>query len=364
MSLRVIRADSEDLIGEVEKLRYRIYCEEKHLFRDSADHIDGRLRDGMDRFAHVWIAYEGDQAVGTIRLLWGAECDFDGSTEENFSLQPFVDVVGPARVAIYGRFMILPSHRATVVSALLLKAVSDFTIGQNIDVGFCDCEPHLVAFYEALGFRPYRSVYNDPEFGVKVPLVLIASDRQHLDRVESLFREFIPDSFRSEPEPELLDLLPRQNTSFTQSEAATAILRSFIQVDTDRSLVLRGITDAQLSDLCAKATTVKFTDGDVIIHQGHVSRTMWLILEGVLEVVVDGEVVGIRSAGDVVGELALLLDSDRSASVRGAGDGRAVGFSDRTISRLMEESPVLAAQFFFNLSAHLGSRILRETNNV
>lgn len=357
MAISVNEVATPEALALVEALRYRIYCEEKGLFQDGADHAHGRLSDPLDDAGHIWLAEEDGEPVGTLRVLWCRDLALDDDIEENFSLRAFAEVVGPDRMIIFGRFMVLPSHRAGMVSALLLDAAGAFALERSIDVGFVDCEPHLVAFYEAMGYRPYRSVYNDPEFGIKVPLVLVASDRAHLERIGSFIRPLIPDSM-PDAEPALLALLGPRSGPLSDPDAVTTLALAYDRHMGERGGLLAGLSADEIEQLCAKATPIEFTAGDDLIKPGHASRTVWLVLDGVVEIVAGQQVVAVRGSGEVVGELAMLLDERRSALVRAASDGNAIALSDRTLLHLIEEQPALAARFFFNLAASLGRTIL------
>lgn len=352
--MEVVPVADESQRVQVRELRYQVYWEEKHLGFEQVDHDRRAMTDPADERAHLWLAIDDGQPVGTVRVIWGGDSPFGSDVEENFSLQPFVEAVGPERIVIFGRFMVLPEYRSGLASALLLNAIAEFSFGRGVDVGFCDCEPHLVPFYESIGFRPYRSVYNDPVFGLKVPLVLLASDRRHLTSVDSFFLPMIPDSIASTVDPQLAALVRNPSVAGRPSEVVAA--RFSAAADRSDSF-LAELSESDFELLCQKATVVDFEVGDVLIKAGHASRTLWLLLDGVVEVAVDERVVVIKSAGQIVGEFALLLDEPRSAEVRAVSAGRAVALSDRTLQRLMTDAPGLAARFYFGLAGHLARRL-------
>src|SRR5437763_553390 len=68
-----------------------------------------------------------------------------------------------------------------------------------------------------------------------------------------------------------------------------------------------------------KRTPDRLRAGDVLVEEGDAgeeSSVVYLVLDGVLEVVVDGEVVGEVGPGAIVGERAGLEDGMRTASLR------------------------------------------------
>ncbi len=63
------------------------------------------------------------------------------------------------------------------------------------------------------------------------------------------------------------------------------------------------------------ATSVNLADGHVLCRQGSVGLQAFLIVTGTAEISQDDVVIGTAGPGDLVGELALLGDLRRTASV-------------------------------------------------
>ena len=347
-----------DEIAKVERLRYDVYHLEKSLFAGDADHDRRRLRDPQDPGAVIWLALDGDEEVGTIRLLWARHAEFSHHDEETFGVSEFIAIAGPDRVGLISRFIVRPEARGGVVAGLLLDAIAQYCIERRIDVALCDAEPHLVSFYEALGFRPYRAAIDNPEFGLMVPLVMLVSDRPHLQHVGSFVVDMLPDGFPSEVEPELAEMAGRP-TDASGSDPLVAISELFARSFDERPLIFEGLDDAQMKRLAARSTVVDFTTGDMLIKEGHASRTVWVLLEGSAEIVRAGRVVAVATRNSLVGELALLHDTRRSADVRATSPGRAIVLSPRTIEDLTEHEPEIATKLLFNLCAHLGRELLK-----
>ncbi|HZJ08649.1 MAG TPA: ATP-binding protein [Trueperaceae bacterium] len=84
--------------------------------------------------------------------------------------------------------------------------------------------------------------------------------------------------------------------------------------------LLRGLAPKDLETLLDSSSERELAAGDWLIHEGDVGDEMYVVLDGLLEVSVrEGAVeeqVAKRSQGDVVGELALLGRTTRTASVR------------------------------------------------
>lgn len=66
----VVRANTAQLLDQVYRLRYQVYCVE-NSFEDSAEHLDGRESDAHDETAeHILLLHRNSgAAVGTTRLI-------------------------------------------------------------------------------------------------------------------------------------------------------------------------------------------------------------------------------------------------------------------------------------------------------
>jgi CRP/FNR family cyclic AMP-dependent transcriptional regulator len=93
------------------------------------------------------------------------------------------------------------------------------------------------------------------------------------------------------------------------------------RVPAARLEVLRGLpmfehfSDDELATIDALGCQMLIEPGGVLIAQGRAGREAFIVCSGDAEVRVDGDVVAHVRAGDVVGEMALLDNMPRSASV-------------------------------------------------
>ena len=89
-----------------------------------------------------------------------------------------------------------------------------------------------------------------------------------------------------------------------------------------------------------------YEDGEIIVRRGEPGDVLYVVQDGVGEIVVDGgatEVV-LRSAGrnEILGEMAIFGGGVRSATMRAKGPSRVLTLDKRNFMRRMSEDPSLA----------------------
>jgi ATP-binding cassette subfamily B protein len=83
--------------------------------------------------------------------------------------------------------------------------------------------------------------------------------------------------------------------------------------------------------------------GEEVVRQGDLGDRLYAVGEGQLDVLVDGQLVGTLHKGDFFGELALLSEAPRSATVRTLGPTELYSLSREDFLVLMEHEPAVRA---------------------
>src|SRR5918995_4844297 len=117
------------------------------------------------------------------------------------------------------------------------------------------------------------------------------------------------------------------------------------------------------AELATSATPERLRAGDWLWRQGDPGDSLYVVLTGrleaVLEVPAPARVLRVVGRGQAVGELALLTDATRSASVRARRDSELLRVSREAFEALLNEQPAFAIA----LTRVLG-RQLREATSV
>jgi CRP-like cAMP-binding protein/predicted GNAT family N-acyltransferase len=357
-------ADTQDEREAVLRLGYEIYVEGMG-FDDGADHQRRVFGSTEDRTARFLYAAEGGRMVGAMRLHWGADAPFTDEMVATFGLSRFLEVVDRQYVFLVSRFMIVPDLRAGTLAALLINNAVEFGLQHQGELAFCDCQPHLMPLYTSAGFRTYTGPVNHPAVGILVPLVLVSGDIAHAQRIGSPFLELFKRYEHGSRVPEqvaaLLDAPGTKRVSSGKEESARLAreLCALAQAGSARPGLFDGLPEEVVSRLIEQGFVINCAPGDRIIRQDVADRTLYLILEGCAEIRVGDETVDTASVGDVIGEMAFLMRSRRTANVYATtGGARILSLHESALRRLREAEPAHSSQLYENLARMLCAKIL------
>ncbi len=124
-----------------------------------------------------------------------------------------------------------------------------------------------------------------------------------------------------------------------------------------RSPLLGGIPDENLDWLVEQSEIVFVNKGETFIQEGSAGDTAYVILEGECEVLKrswqqDVSVVN-RQPGDVFGEMALLYDTPRTASVRALIPSRLLRITKEAFRDLISRNPSSALAILYTVTTRL-----------
>jgi CRP-like cAMP-binding protein len=103
-----------------------------------------------------------------------------------------------------------------------------------------------------------------------------------------------------------------------------------------------GVGGVPLAAIATRAVEVEFSPGRQIARQGEVGTGFFLIVSGAALVTRDGEEIATLGPGDFFGELSLLDQQPRVATVTAVGPTVCLGIASWDFERLLEEQPRVA----------------------
>ncbi len=114
-----------------------------------------------------------------------------------------------------------------------------------------------------------------------------------------------------------------------------------------------GLARKELRSVASLGTPVDFEPGTVITEQGAIGREAILIQSGSARCLVGGKNVAVLGPGDLFGEISLLDQAPRSASVIADSDMRATVFMASEFVRLVQASPKIALKLLTAMAVRL-----------
>ena len=120
-----------------------------------------------------------------------------------------------------------------------------------------------------------------------------------------------------------------------------------------------GCTKKELRELAARTDEIDLREGYVLMREGRPGREFVVLVEGSARVTRDGNVLADLGEGDWVGEIALLTNVPRTATVTATSPIRVLVITDRSFRRLVETMPSIALKVL----ASVGDRLARDAKS-
>ena len=128
--------------------------------------------------------------------------------------------------------------------------------------------------------------------------------------------------------------------------------------------LLASLDSARLKLLAFTGERLEYSPGDVLFRQGDEGEEAYVILAGNADIVVERElnrvVLYSLGPGQMIGELAMLCDTPRSATVRAKTSLTALRLNREVFFETMRQDPA----FSFKVARDLGERLVRTTEEI
>jgi CRP/FNR family transcriptional regulator, cyclic AMP receptor protein len=114
-----------------------------------------------------------------------------------------------------------------------------------------------------------------------------------------------------------------------------------------------GCSKAELRELALVADELDLKEGRTLVREGRPGREFFVLIDGTVRVSRDGRKLAELRAGDWFGEIALLTDTPRTATVTATSPLRVLVITDRSFRRLVERMPTIALKVLSTISDRL-----------
>jgi CRP-like cAMP-binding protein len=114
-----------------------------------------------------------------------------------------------------------------------------------------------------------------------------------------------------------------------------------------------GCSKSELQQIAQLADELDLSEGATLIREGERGREFLVIAEGTVEVTRSGKAINQLGAGDFIGEIALVVDRPRTATVTATSHVRLLVVTDRAFARLLEQVPGISLKVMQSLGERL-----------
>jgi CRP/FNR family transcriptional regulator, cyclic AMP receptor protein len=106
-----------------------------------------------------------------------------------------------------------------------------------------------------------------------------------------------------------------------------------------RAPLFEGLSKKELTQLARVSEDMEIPQGAALTKEGEIGHEFFVIVDGETQVQRKGRSLGTRGAGDFIGEIALLEQVPRTATVTAKTDLRVFVLTSKDFHHLLEEYP-------------------------
>lgn len=114
-----------------------------------------------------------------------------------------------------------------------------------------------------------------------------------------------------------------------------------------------GCSKAELQRIAALADELDLAEGATLIREGERGREFIVVVDGTVRVTRGGKKLRDLGSGDFIGEIALVSDVPRTATVAATSPVRLLVITDRAFRSLLEQVPSIATKVLQSLGERL-----------
>ena len=123
--------------------------------------------------------------------------------------------------------------------------------------------------------------------------------------------------------------------------------------------LFNGCSKGELRELAKSADELDIREGTVLTREGRPGREFFVLVDGTARVTKAGKKVADLGAGDWFGEIALITNSPRTATVTATSPGDILVITDRRFRSVVETMPSIALKVL----ATVGDRLKQDARS-
>ncbi len=363
LGLPVHEATTAEERDQIWRFRHGVYVQElgRKLGRDAVE--EAWVHDPEDDQPYTIHFYaQDDQGIsGVVRLRHWKPGQVPEKDFELFSMERFPGIENLTTGEV-GRLMVRPDERNTLVLGSLLATAYEIGAGRlDCDLAFLNCAPGLVRLYRRLGARPYDGRLVPTPDGIEVPMVIVMSDLATFEQAGSFLLPIARQRFGPDGKPPLD--VGRFRHLFEVRGMPVDIEPGIVRKLFEEQEMHEGrnffdaLSPETLDKLSSEDLVLSIPAGALLFEMGLAQRELFVVVDGLFEVLDGDRRRFLLHQDDVIGEMAFFSTAGRrTASVRAVVDSRVVVLRHRFVEKLRRRDPACAAELLFELARVLADR--------
>ena len=117
--------------------------------------------------------------------------------------------------------------------------------------------------------------------------------------------------------------------------------------------LFNGCSKGELRELAKSADELDIREGTVLTREGRPGREFFVLIDGTARVTKGGKKVADLTAGDWFGEIALITNRPRTATVTATSPGDVLVITDRRFHSVVETMPSIALKVLATIGERL-----------
>jgi len=306
-----------------------------------------------------------NEIVAVVRLLIWPPGQVPENYRQMFSMEIFPGIEDLVTSEI-GRLMVKPNSRGDTVFPTLINAMYEQLVQRGSQLCFLYCVPGLVKHYRRnLGARPYGGRLIQAGSSVGIPMVMIVSDSDHFTQAGAIVSDLSRKHFDSGERPKLdasefATILEGDSVPIKLDEASVwdQFQSQLFQDASSVPTFLSSLSPQAVRKLTSSGFILNLSEGDLVAKSGTEEREVYVILDGLFEVVNQDHRLATLEKGDLFGEIAFFTEAgQRSASVRAISHGKVLVLRRKFLKELTRDDPEAGFQILSNMGRVMAQRI-------
>ena len=373
-SLRL--AHTDDDLAAVFRLRYEVYIEGMGLQIEHADHQRRWIKEEHDDHSWIVLAEDAGRCVGTSRMSFAADVDFDEAKRRYFGFDHFAGLVPDRQLSTINRLVVAPEYRGSGLALQLFAASYATAARRGVELILGACELPLINYYRKLGFRPFGALANLPGNGIRARIAVVAG------LIDETLDPLIAAALNQRKQPSemvsaLLERLDEEPALVSERRVGVDSLLNKIRrqldgkaldgkaldgkvLDVEAPQIFAGLDAEQIRRLLRGSHLVTARPGNQLYARGHLSRALYMLIAGDIEIHRHGEDQRrnswtIRRQGALIGEASKgHCSRRRNDAVVGPRGATLLALDNRVVDQLLAGNDALAKIFQGYFASELG----------